>query len=340
MVKFSHFQLIWFLGFILVVFGIQLYYRRLRRKALSRFAGSELAEKLLDNTQVSIQRTKQRLILGVLIFIGIALIGPKVGQKLTEVKRKGVDIIIAFDTSISMNAEDVKPNRLMRAKYETGKFINRLRGDRVGLVAFAGISYLQCPLTLDYSAAKLFLDVIDTGVIGTQGTAIADALETSLKAFKSREKKHKVIMIISDGEDHEGDIPAVMEKVKEQGAVIYSVGVGTLTGSPIPVKNQSGSEFEFKRDRSGRVVTSALEERTLREIATLSGGTYFNLHSDADVFEKLYNEILKMEQKEIRSHEYSDYQERYQLFLIIGIILLIINLTIAEKRRERAGESA
>jgi Ca-activated chloride channel family protein len=340
MVKFAYFQLIWFLGFIPVVFGIKLYYRRLRRKALFRFAGSGLADKLLDNTRVSIQRTKQRLILGALIFIGIALIGPKVGQKLTEVKRKGVDIIIAFDTSISMNAEDVKPNRLMRAKYETGKFINRLRGDRVGLVAFAGISYLQCPLTLDYSAAKLFLDVIDTGVIGTQGTAIADALETSLKAFKSREKKHKVIMVISDGEDHEGDIPAVMEKVKEQGAVIYSVGVGTLTGSPIPVKNQSGSEFEFKRDRSGRVVTSALEERTLREIATLSGGIYYNLRSDADVFEKLYNEILKMEQKEIRSHEYSDYQERYQLFLVIGIILLIINLTISEKRRERAGESA
>jgi len=337
MVKFANFQLIWFLGFILVVFGIQLYYRRLRRTALSRFAGSELAEKLLDNTRVSIQRIKQRLILGALIFIGIALIGPKVGQKLTEVKRKGVDIIIAFDTSISMNAEDVKPNRLMRAKYETGKFINRLRGDRVGLVAFAGISYLQCPLTLDYSAAKLFLDVIDTGVIGTQGTAIADALETSLKAFKSRAKKHKVIVVISDGEDHEGDIPAVLEKVKEQGAVIYAVGIGTLTGSPIPAKNQRGSEFEYKRDRSGRVVTSALEEGTLREIATLSGGTYYNLRSDADVFEKLYHEILKMEQKEIRSHEYSDYQERYQLFLVIGIILLIINLTIAEKRKERAG---
>ncbi|MCK4640772.1 MAG: VWA domain-containing protein [Candidatus Marinimicrobia bacterium] len=340
MVKFSHFQLIWLLGFILVVFGIQLYYRRLRRKALSQFAGSGLADKLLDNTRVSIQRTKQRLILGALIFIGIALIGPKVGQKLTEVKRKGVDIIIAFDTSISMNAEDVKPNRLMRAKYETGKFINRLRGDRIGLVAFAGISYLQCPLTMDYSAAKLFLDVIDTGVIGTQGTAIADALETSLKAFKSREKKHKVIVVISDGEDHEGDIPAVMEKVKEQGAVIYSVGVGTLAGSPIPVKSRNDSEFEFKRDRSGRVVTSALEEGTLREIATLSGGSYYNLRSDADVFGKLYNEILKMEQKEIRSHEYSDYQERYQLFLVIGIILLIINLTIAEKRKERAGESA
>lgn len=340
MVKFAHFQLIWFLGFILIVFGIQLYYRRLRRKALAQFAGSGLADKLLDNTRVSILRTKQRLILGALIFIGIALIGPKVGQKLTEVKRKGVDIIIAFDTSISMNAEDVKPNRLMRAKYETGKFINRLRGDRVGLVAFAGISYLQCPLTLDYSAAKLFLDVIDTGVIGTQGTAIADAIETSLKAFKSREKKHKVIVVISDGEDHEGDIPAVLEKVKEQGAVIYAVGVGTLTGSPIPTKNQSGSEFKYKRDRSGRVVTSTLEEGTLREIATLSGGTYYNLRSDADVFEKLYHEILKMEQKEIRSHEYSDYQERYQLFLVIGIILLIINLTIAEKRKERAGENA
>ncbi len=336
MVKFSYLQLIWFFGLVILVFGIQVYYRRFQRKAMAEFAGSDLHGKLLENSRPSRIRRKQQLMLWALIFIGIALIGPKVGKKLTEVKRKGVDIIIAFDTSISMNAEDIKPNRLMRAKYETGKFISMLRGDRIGLVAFAGISYLQCPLTLDYSAAKLFLDVIDTGVISTQGTAIADAIGTALSAFKSKEKKHKVIIVISDGEDHEGDIETAIAKAKEAGAVIYSVGVGTLTGTTIPVINEKTSEFEFKRDRANRVVTTALEESTLREIASLSGGKYYNLSTDAGVFGKIYNEILQMEQKDIRSHEYSDYHERYQIFLVIGLAFLMLSLLSSEKQKGKS----
>ena len=230
-----------------------------------------------------------------------------------------------------MRAEDVKPNRLDRAKYEAGKFLNLLRGDRVGLVAFAGISYLHCPLTLDYSAAKLFLDVIDTGIIGTQGTAIADALETALKAFNSQEKKHKAIIIISDGEDHEGDLEAALARVQEAGAVIYAVGVGSLTGAPIPVVDEKTGTFEFKRDRAGRVVTTALKESTLRQIASTTGGRYYRLGVDADVFGKIYNEIASMEKKDIRSHEYSDYQERFQPFLLAGILLLIISMMLPEK---------
>jgi len=336
MVKFSYLWLIWFLLLIPLVWGIQWRFRRLQKRALVEFAGKDLYPKLLEDTRLSRVRRKQQLMLLAVCLIGLALIGPQMGRNLIEIKRKGVDIIIAFDTSISMNAEDVKPNRLMRAKYETGKFINLLRGDRVGLVAFAGISYLQCPLTLDYSAAKLFLDVIDTGVIGTQGTAIADALGTALNAFKSKEKKHKVIIVISDGEDHEGNLESVLERVRDEGTIIYSVGVGSLTGSPIPVVNSKTGEFEFKRDRANRVVTSALKEATLRQIAALSGGKYFNLGADADVFTKIYNEILQMEQKDIRSHEYSDYQERYQLILVLGIGLFLISLLISEKLKNSA----
>jgi Ca-activated chloride channel family protein len=336
MVTFSYLQLIWFFGFVVLVFGIQIIYRRFQRKAMAEFAGEELHAKLLESSRLRRVRRKQHLTLWALLFIALALIGPKVGKKLTEVKRRGVDIIIAFDTSISMNAEDVKPNRLLRAKFETGKFINLLRGDRIGLVAFAGISYLQCPLTLDYSAAKLFLDVIDTGVIGTQGTAIADAIETALAAFKSKEKKHKVIIVISDGEDHEGDIDAVLEQVKQAGTIIYSVGVGSLTGTTIPIIDEETGMVEFKRDRANRVVTTALEESTLRKIATLSGGKYYNLNTDADVFGKIYTEILQMEQKDIRSHEYSDYQERYQIFLAVGLVFLVLSIVSSEKEATRS----
>ncbi|RLA89758.1 MAG: hypothetical protein DRG58_04230 [Deltaproteobacteria bacterium] len=331
MVQFSYLWLGWLLLLIPLVALLQWRYRRWQKSALKNFAGPQLGDALLENTRLTLKRRKQRLLLLSLILIGIALVGPKIGRKLREVKRRGVDIVIAFDTSISMRAEDVKPNRLDRAKYEAGKFLNLLRGDRVGLVAFAGISYLHCPLTLDYSAAKLFLDVIDTGIIGTQGTAIADALETALKAFNSQEKKHKAIIIISDGEDHEGDLEAALARVQEAGAVIYAVGVGSLTGAPIPVVDEKTGTFEFKRDRAGRVVTTALKESTLRQIASTTGGRYYRLGVDADVFGKIYNEIASMEKKDIRSHEYSDYQERFQPFLLAGILLLIISMMLPEK---------
>jgi len=331
MVKFGQLQYFWIFGLILVMIGIQLYYNRRRRKGLEQFADRQLLSKLMDGYRPRVQRSKQLLFIGALVFLGIALIGPKVGKKLIEVKRRGIDIILAFDTSLSMNAEDVKPNRLLRAKYETGKFINQLRGDRIGLVAFAGISYLQCPLTLDYSAAKLFLDIIDTGIIGTQGTAFADAIQTALNAFKVKEKKHKVIVLISDGEDQEGNLKETIQRVRDEGVVIYTVGVGSVTGAPIPIANPQSGSLEFKRDRSGHVVTTALEEDVLRDIATQSGGKYYNLRNNGDVFTKIYNEIIKLEQKDIRSHEYSDYQDRYQIFLLIAIVLVTLELSLTDK---------
>ncbi len=329
MIKFSNPGYMWFFAIVAIFIALLIYSRGRRNRDIILFAGDVLSRKMLDDFNPGLKHLKEYLLLGSLLFFVIALIGPQVGKKLTEVKRKGIDIVIALDTSISMNAEDVKPNRLMRAKYETGKFIDKLRGDRVGLVAFAGTSYLQCPLTLDYSAAKLFLDAVDTGVIGTQGTAIADAIGTSLKTFKTEEKKHKVVIVISDGEDHEGDISSVTEEAANEGVIIYSVGVGTLTGAPIPVYDKG--EAGFKRDRAGRVVTTSLEELTLRQIATTTGGKYYNMGTESDVFEKIYKEIFGMEKKEIRSHEYSDYQERYQIFLAIGLFLMISEIFIPEK---------
>jgi len=329
MIKFSNPGYMWFFAIVAVFIVLLIYSRWRRNRDIGLFAGDVLSRKMLDDFNPRLENLKEYLLLSSLLFFVIAIIGPQVGKKLTEVKRKGIDIVIALDTSTSMNAEDVKPNRLMRAKYETGKFIDKLRGDRVGLVAFAGTSYLQCPLTLDYSAAKLFLDAIDTGVIGTQGTAIADAIGTSLKTFKTEEKKHKVVVVISDGEDHEGDISSVTEEAANEGVVIYSVGVGTLAGAPIPVSGKD--EVGFKRDRSGKVVTTSLEESTLRQIATSTGGKYYNMETESEVFEKIYKEIFGMEKKEIRSHEYSDYQERYQIFLAVGLFLIISEIFIPEK---------
>ena len=331
MVKFSHVHFIWLFGFVILLIILVIYHRWQRKQDLKVFSGHSLSLRLLDYFEPRLRNLKEYLLIASILFISLAAIGPQVGKKLTEVKRKGVDIILALDTSLSMNAEDLKPNRLMRAKYEAGKFIDQLRGDRVGIVAFAGISYLQCPLTLDYSAAKLFLDILDTGIIGTQGTAIADAIQTSINAFKEEDKKYKVIILVSDGEDHEGDLAEIKDKTLETGVIVHSVGVGTLSGAPIPVIDKKSGSMDFKKDRSGRVVTSALQEQSLQELAAATGGKYYNMSIEADVFGKIYKEILSMEQKEIRSHEYSDYEQRYQIFLVIGLILIVMEILIPEK---------
>jgi Ca-activated chloride channel family protein len=339
MVKFYHPGFLWFWVLILLAVAAVIYSRIQRRKSLEAFAGRDLARKLADGYRPGLRRLKDHLWIWGLLFLGIALLGPAVGQKLTEVKRRGLDIIIALDTSVSMKAEDIKPSRLARAKYELSRFIDRLQGDRIGVVAFAGTSYLQCPLTLDYSAAKLFLDACDTGVIGTQGTAIADAIGTALESFNASEQKHKVIIVISDGEDHEGDIEAMTQQAAKEGVVIYAVGIGSLTGTPIPLRNPVSGEIEFKKDRAGHVVTTALEEETMQQIAALTNGQYYNLSADGEAFQKVAREILSMEKKTLRSHEYSDYQQRYQIFLVIGLILLVTEIFIPEKRIDQAKES-
>lgn len=328
MIRFYQPVLGWGFVFVLLAWGLLIYQRRQRQHWLDQYA--PLNARLLDGFRPGWRRWQERFWLIGLAFTVIALLGPQIGRKLVAVQRKGLDIIIVLDTSVSMQAEDVQPSRLARAKYETARFINQLQGDRIGLVAFAGTSFLQCPLTLDYSAAQLFLDAVSTGVIGTQGTALAEALQTALTAFKSREKQHKVIVVISDGEDHEGALNETVTQIVETGAVVYTVGIGSLTGAPIPL-HLPGGQTDFKRDRQGRVVTTALSEEALRDLAARTGGRYFNLSSEREAFQKIYNEILSMEKKNLRSHEYSDFQHRYQIFLLIALALFIAEAVIPDK---------
>jgi Ca-activated chloride channel family protein len=338
MVKFYHVGFLWFWLLIALAVVAVIYGRIQRRKSLQAYAGLVSSYKMADGYRPGLRRLKDHLWIWGLVFLGIALIGPAVGKKLTEVKRRGLDVILALDTSISMKAEDLKPSRLARAKYELSRFIDQLQGDRVGVVAFAGTSYLQCPLTLDYSAAKLFLDACDTGVIGTQGTALADAIETAMKSFNVSEKKHKVIIIVSDGEDHEGDVEEMTKQAAEEGVVIYTVGIGSLTGTPIPLRNPATGEVEFKKDRAGHIVTTALAEDAMQKIAALTNGKYYNLNTNGDAFQKIAREIFGMEKKTVRSHEYSDYQQRYQIFLLIGLVLLVTEIFIPEKKIKASEE--
>jgi Ca-activated chloride channel family protein len=304
-----------------------------KTKLLSKFGNLDILEKLMQNFSAGRRNMKLVLLILSYTFFIIALANPQIGTKLEEVTREGVDIIVALDVSESMHAEDIKPNRLEKAKHEIGKLIDLLQGDRIGIVAFAGMAHVQCPLTLDYSAANLFLDIIDTDLIPQPGTAIGTAIKTSIKAFNSEERKHKVMILITDGEDHESDPIEVAKEAEQEGIIIFTVGIGSAQGVPIPQYNRSGVQSGFKRDRSGSVVTTKLDVLTLQKIAYQTGGKYYLASSGEAELDEIYEEISQMEKKELVSKQFSQYEDRFQIFLVIGLIFLLLEIFIPERKR-------
>jgi Ca-activated chloride channel family protein len=244
-----------------------------------------------------------------------------------------VDIFIALDVSKSMLAEDIQPNRLEKAKHEISKLIDKLEGDRIGLICFAGIAFVQCPLTLDYNAANLFLNDIDTQIIPQPGTAIGSAISLARQSFVSQEMKYKVLVLITDGEDHEGDPVAVAKEATKDGIVIYTIGIGSQQGAPIPEYDSYGNRVGYKKDRSGQVVTSKMDMLTLEKIAFETGGKYYISSSGESELEKIYQEISQMEEKELSSRQYTHFEDRFQIFLVIGLLFLIFETLLSERRK-------
>jgi len=317
------------IAFYWFVFGM-------KRKAKERFGNLDLIEKLSLSVSQKKQRWKVALILLGTFFLLFSLARPQLGTKLTLMKREGVDIVIAMDVSISMMAEDIKPNRLEKAKQEVNGLISRMRGDRVGLVAFAGVPFIQCPLTLDYSAAKMFLDIIDVNLIPQPGTAIGDAVRTSIQAFNQKERKYKALILLTDGEDHDSDPLGAAEEASKEGIRIYTIGIGSVQGEPIPIKNNQGQITGFKKDKEGSVVVSKLDEVTLQKIALTTGGKYYHATSGEMELDKIYDEISKMETKELEGKLLTQYEDRYQYFLLVSVILLSIEFLLSERRSKKA----
>jgi Ca-activated chloride channel family protein len=317
------------IAFYWFVFGM-------KRKAKERFGNLDLIEKLSLSVSQKKQRWKVALILLGTFFLLFSLARPQLGTKLTLMKREGVDIVIAMDVSISMMAEDIKPNRLEKAKQEVNGLISRMRGDRVGLVAFAGVPFIQCPLTLDYSAAKMFLDIIDVNLIPQPGTAIGDAVRTSIQAFNQKERKYKALILLTDGEDHDSDPLGAAEEASKEGIRIYTIGIGSVQGEPIPIKNNQGQITGFKKDKEGSVVVSKLDEVTLQKIALTTGGKYYHATSGEMELDKIYDDISKMERKELEGKLLTQYEDRYQYFLLVSVILLSIEFLLSERRSKKA----
>jgi len=322
-------NLLWFLA-ALVVFHIYIFRRY--KILLSQWGDLPLVNKLVSKVSFGKRKIKAIVLLVAFLFIVIALAQPQWGYHWEEMKRKGIDIIIVLDTSKSMLADDVKPNRLSAAKFEIEDLLKVIEGDRIGLVAFAGTSFLQCPLTLDYSALRLFLDSIDPDILPQQGTDIGSAVRKALKTFSGDSKKHRAILLISDGEDHNNSLLNAAEEAKKEGVPIFAAGVGTSEGAPIPVVGESGGRAYLK-DKNNNTVLSKLDSNTLKKAALTTGGAYIDAGAGGVGLDKLYTESLsKIEKKELASATRRIYENRFQWPLVIAFILLMIEGLISERK--------
>lgn len=316
---------LWLLPFFTVLYIL---IRQARKSALMKYGEMNLIERLMPDVSSYKPIIKFILAMTALFFLIAAIVNPLVGTKLEEVKRKGVDVVVAIDVSNSMLADDIKPNRLARAKQMVSRLMDKLRNDRIGIVVFAGESFLQLPLTTDYAAGKLFLSSISTEMILMQGTAIGSAIKLASRSFTDEEKKFKVIIVITDGENHEDDAVGAASYAAEKGIVVHTIGMGTVKGGPIPIKGGK----EYKRDREGNIVFTKLDAAMLQQLAAAGNGEFVrSAGTDADLG-KLVEEIAKMEKREISAKMFTDYESRFQYLLAPALLFLIIELLISYRK--------
>lgn len=326
MIRLAHPHLLWL--FWLVPAALLVVIFSIKRRGLDRekFTSRQMLGRLAPGLSGSKTWLKGLLLTVGLMFLIAAVVDPQIGTRVEEVKREGVDIMMAVDVSTSMMAEDIKPNRLLKTKHTINTFIDKLRGDRIGIVAFAGAAFVQCPLTLDYSAAKMFADILDTSLIPVQGTAIAEAIRTATGSFVGENRGQKVLILITDGEDHERKINEAVGEASERGIIIYCVGMGSPGGAPIP--GRSG----YMQDKDGSVVLSKLNETLLTEIALATRGGYYRATSGEDELNKIYNKIFGLEKAELSAKQFTNYEDRFQYFAGAALLLLILEIFISEVR--------
>ena len=272
---------------------------------------------------------------GALISLIVAMADPQTGSRLEKVKRKGIDLMICLDVSNSMMAQDIKPNRLERAKQSIVRLIDNLEGDRLGIIVFAGKAYTQLPITTDYAAARMFTSSINTSIVPTQGTAIAEALEVASNGF-GESKHNKAIVVITDGEDHEGNVFEKAEEAYKKNITIYTIGMGLPEGTPIPV--YSGNvQTGYKKDHDGQTIMSKLDETLLQRLASIGKGMYVRATTSETGLSKIFDDISKIEKSEIEEKQFSDYEDRFQYFVAIALFLLILDLFVFERKTKWMG---
>ena len=332
MIRFAHPEFLYGLYFIPVLVLAFWYFARRRNKMLERFAGKTLQGVLLP----TYSRGKSILKSGIWIFavacLLIAASDPQIGTRLETVKETGIDIYILLDVSLSMQAQDIQPSRLDKAKLEISNLIQRLHGDRIGLIVFAGEPFVQFPLTTDYSAADLFLNAASTSSVPEQGTAIAAAINLAVKSFDYKLNSEKVIVLFTDGEDHQGDIKGSIEDAKKHGIRIFTIGLGSTQGTPIPIYNDQEQQIGFKKDDKGNIVLTRMRPETLEEIASETGGKFFHAQNGRDELSIIYNDLSKIKKTQFGEKRVADYEDRFYYFLAPAILLLLVEFFMSERK--------
>lgn len=314
-----------------VFIGAYIWYTHRKRRQLAAFGNPELVKELMPNASRIRPNLKFSLLMVALTLLIFAAARPQYGQREQTVKRQGIEAVIALDISNSMMAEDVAPCRLDRAKQILSKMIDDMVDDKIGLVVFAGEAYTQLPITCDYVSAKMFLNNITPDLIKTQGTAIGAALNTAIQSFGGEETDaSRVIILITDGENHEDDAVAVATRAKEQGIKVLVVGIGKPEGAPIPIPGTNN----FRKDRQGNVVVSRLNEDMCREIAKAGNGIYVRCDNTNTAMRALQKEIDTLATTEIETKVYTDYNEQYQSFVLVAMLLLVIDFFIFNRKNK------
>lgn len=324
-----HYQIaLLLLPILLLAFVI---YNRWRRKTIKDVFDSNLHEKIapLQSNRKRYIKLISRL-LG-LTFLIIALLNPKIGTRLETVTRKGVDVVFAVDVSKSMLAEDIAPNRLLKAKHILSNAIDELVNDRVGIIIYAGKAYAQLPLTTDYTAAKMFLNTIDTDRVPTQGTDIGKAVDMSISYFESGEKQSRALFILSDGESHEDGAIEAGKLAAENGIIINSIAIGTTEGGPIPIK-RNGQIKSYKKDKDGNVVVTKMDSETLQQLAVSTGGAFINGHHTKETIDFVTHSLEKMEKVESETEMFTDYEDQFQWFLGISLFFFMFDYLIPNRK--------
>ena len=331
MFRFGNSEYLYFLIAIPVLLVLLLLVVYTRKKAIRRFGEVDVISQLMPAASAGRLVLKYIVVLLALTLLIIGIARPQFGSKLKEIKREGVEIIIALDVSNSMMAEDIQPNRLERAKQAIAKLVDRMVNDRIGLIVFAGDAYIQVPITTDYVSTKLFLASVGTDIAPKQGTAIGSAIELAMKSFTPNAESSKALIIITDGENHEDDAIQSAKAALEKGVTVHTIGIGDPDGAPIPVYTGTGQKT-FRKDREGNTVISKLNERMLQQIAAAGDGVYVRSSDTRIGLNAIFDEINKMDKQEIDTQIYSDYEERFQYLFGMGFLLLLIEFLILDRK--------
>lgn len=329
MINFAQAQYLLLIFLIPVFFVIQALLLRRRRRQIRKFGDERLVNQMMPSYSKS--KVWVRLILfsiGFFFFV-IGLSRPQIGARLKEREIKGSEIIIAIDVSNSMLAEDYSPNRLDRAKLAVSRLVDKLRDDRIGLVIFAGTSFVQLPVTTDYVSAKMFLNSIDTGSIPIQGTALGDAITTCIRSFSEQSDKSRAIILITDGENHEDNPVEAAEMAAEMGIKVFTIGVGSPEGKPIPMNG------ELLKDKNGEIVVTRLDEAVLQEIAAKGNGAYVRAGNSEFGLNPILDDLKKLEEETYTSVVFEEYDEQFMYFLAIALFFFVLEMLVGDRRSKR-----